>query len=338
MMQINTRALLFLIVFSGFTAFAQEPATDSIAETQLGEVVVTGQFEPQSIKKSVHNVRVISRQDIQQQAAVNLGDLLNQYLNITVTPNNREGKSTVSMFGLDGQYFKILVDNVPLVGDSGLGNNIDLTQINLDDVEQIEIIEGSMGVTHGANAVSGILNIITKKSSRYKWETSATLQEETVGSEYALFDKGRHVQAFKISNTISEDWFASIGANRTHFAGFYGDKKGKEYTVNDGNRGLYWLPTEQFLTNAMLSYHRNDFRFFYKFDYLNETVNYYDYAVQADYIPDRGVFKYSNDQRYITERFYHHLNATGKLAGQLAYNISLSHQKQSRDRNSKQLL
>ncbi|RZJ57924.1 MAG: TonB-dependent receptor, partial [Flavobacterium sp.] len=202
-MQINTRALLFLIGFSGFTALAQEPVTDTIVETQLGEVVVTGQFEPQSIKKSVHNVRVISRQDIDRQAGNNLADVLNQYLNITVRPSGNDGRSTVSMFGLDGQYFKILVDNIPLVGDTGLGNNIDLTQINLDDIEQIEIIEGSMGVTHGANAVSGILNIITKKSSRTKWEIDATVQEETVGSEYALFNKGRHIQAVKISHNIS---------------------------------------------------------------------------------------------------------------------------------------
>ncbi|WP_238698814.1 TonB-dependent receptor plug domain-containing protein, partial [Flavobacterium circumlabens] len=93
------------------------------------EVVVTGQFEPQSIKKSVFNVRVISSQDIQNLAANNLADVLNQYLNITVRPSSTSGRSTVSLFGLDAQYFKILVDNVPLVNEAGLGNNTDLSQI-----------------------------------------------------------------------------------------------------------------------------------------------------------------------------------------------------------------
>jgi len=32
-----------------------------------------------------------------------------------------------------------LVDNIPLVSDSGLSNNIDLMQINIDDVERIKI-------------------------------------------------------------------------------------------------------------------------------------------------------------------------------------------------------
>ena len=161
-MQIKAKASLFLFSALGFNALAQQ--NDTI-KGQLEEVVVTGQIEPQSINKSVFNVRVISGDDIKRQAGNNLADVLNQYLNIMVMPNNSTGKSTVSMFGLDGQYLKVLVDNVPLVTDNGLGNNVDLTQINLDDIDHIEIIEGSMGVTHGANAVSGIINIITKKST-----------------------------------------------------------------------------------------------------------------------------------------------------------------------------
>lgn len=162
-MQTYTKAYISLSLFLSFSAFSQEKFQDTTSTSQLEEVVVTGQFEPQSINKSVFNVKVITSQDIQNLAANNLGDVLNQYLNITVRPSGSDGRSTVSLFGLDAQYFKILVDNVPLVNEAGLGNNIDLSQINLNDIEQIEIIEGSMGVTHGANAVSGILNIITKK-------------------------------------------------------------------------------------------------------------------------------------------------------------------------------
>ena len=152
-----------VLLFSTYS-FAQQRDTINSQE-KLSEVVVTGQFEPQSIKKSVFNVRVISNKDIKNLAANNLSDVLNQYLNITVRPSGTSGRSTVSLFGLDAQYFKILVDNIPLVNEAGLGNNIDLSQINLDDVERIEIVEGSMGVVYGANAVSGVLNIITKKSS-----------------------------------------------------------------------------------------------------------------------------------------------------------------------------
>lgn len=326
----KTKLPLFTLFFCSLSVFAQELEKDSVVNN-LSEVVITGQFEPQSLKKSVHNVRVITKEDIKQLAANNLGDVLNQYLNISIRTSGSDGRSTVSMFGLDSQYFKILVDNVPLVSDTGLGSNIDLTQVNLDDIEQIEIIEGSMGVTHGANAVTGILNIITKKKSAYKWEISATAQEETVSDEFAFFNKGRHIQSAKISRNIGENFFVTIGGNRNDFAGFFDNRQGKDYIQNDGLRGYSWLPKEQLTGNAFIGYTKADYRVFYKFDYFKENVDFYNAVVvpQDNYpFPDTH---YANDRRYISNRFYHHLNSYGKIFSKLKYNISLSHQKQSRD-------
>lgn len=322
--------VLFFLCSISFISFSQEKSNDSTATTTLDEIIVTGQFEPQSIKKAVFNVTRITRQDIARQAANNLADLLNQYINITIAPQAGTGRSTVSMFGLDGRYFKILVDNVPLVTDGAFGSNADLTQINLDDIEQIEIIEGSMGVTHGANAVSGILNIITKKSSKKKWDLSATVQEETVGKEYGVFDRGRHIQAFKVGHTFAKSWFASIGMNRNDFCGFLDDREGRDYTGTDLKRGYQWLPKQQYLGNGMLSYQKGDFRIFYKFDYLNENIDFYNPIVLVTANPPFGDLRSANDKRYGTERLYNHLNATGKFF-QLTYNVSASYQKQTRD-------
>jgi outer membrane receptor for ferrienterochelin and colicins len=313
------------------TASAQEKLTDSLKTETLEEVVITGQFEPQALKKSVYNVRVITKEDIKQLAANNLADVLNQYLNISIRASGSDGRSTVSMFGLDAQYFKILVDNIPLVSDTGLGSNIDLTQVNLDDIERIEIIEGSMGVTHGANAVTGVLNIITKKTSRYSWEITTTVQEETVADEFAFFNKGRHIQSAKISHKINQNWFASAGFNRNDFAGFFDDRKGKDYAQNDGLRGHSWLPKEQLATNVLIGYTKGGFRIFYKFDYFGENVDFYNpIVIPQDNYPFPETH-YTNDRRFISNRFYHHLNAVGKLFSKLSYNISASHQKQERD-------
>src|SRR5690606_4858694 len=305
--------------------------TKKIEETNLEELVITGQFEPQSIKKSANNVRVISKEDIQNLAANNLGDVLNQYLNITVTPNEQTGKSSVSLFGLDSQYFKVLIDNIPIVSDTGLGNNVDLTQINLNNVERIEIIEGAMGVTHGSNAVSGILNIITKKNSDYDWEILASVQEETVGNEFALFDKGRHIQNLKIAHNFLNNWYVSVGANRNDLKGFFDDKQGKDYYENNGKRGFKWLPKEQLTTNATIAYQKEETRIFYKFDYFNETVMYYNpVVVPVNNYPFPETY-YSNDKRSPTTRLSHHLNYYGKLFNDLVFNISASYQKQQRE-------
>ena len=325
------------LIFSAFCAngMAVQAQTDTLVDltenTTLEEMVITGQFEPQSIKKSVHNVRVISKEDIKNLAANNLGDVLNQYLNMSVTSNAQNGKSTVSLFGLDSQYFKVLIDNIPVVSDTGLGTNVDLTQINLDNVERIEIIEGAMGVTHGANAVSGILNIITKKNNTYDWEISAGVQEETIGKEYAFFDRGRHIQNLKIAHNISDNWYVSLGANRNDFTGFFHGKKGKDYVQNDGHRGTDQLPKDQLTTNATIGYQKDETRIFYKFDYFNENVSYYNPVVAPiDNYPFPDTY-YSSDKRFFTNRFVHHLNYYGKIFNDLTVNLSLSHQKQERD-------
>ncbi|HLV51813.1 MAG TPA: TonB-dependent receptor [Flavobacterium sp.] len=321
-----------LFCVNGFVIQAQ---VDSLAlateNTLMEEIVITGQFEPQSIKKSVHNVRVISKADIQNLAANNLGDVLNQYLNITVSPNSQTGRSSISLFGLDAQYFKVLIDNIPITSDTGLGTDVDLTQINLDNVERIEIIEGAMGVTHGANAVSGILNIITKKNSHYDWEISASAQEETVGNEFAFFDKGRHIQNIKISHNFLNYWYASLGANRNDFKGYFDDKQGKDYFLNDGKRGVDWLPKEQLTTNATIGYQKNDTRIFYKFDYFDEVVEYYNpVVIPVNNYPFPDTY-YSNDKRFPTKRYYHHFNYYGKLFNDLIFNASVSYQKQQRN-------
>lgn len=325
----KTKTTLFIALVFCAKLMAQEVQKEK--PNELSEVVVTGQFEPESIKKSVFNVRLISSEDIQNLAANNLADVLSQYLNIRVRPNGNDGRSTVSLFGLDAQYFKVLVDNVPLVSESGLGNNTDLSQINLDDVAQIEIIEGSMGVTHGANAVSGVLNIITKKMSNSKWNIRTTIQEETVNNEFSFFDKGRHIQSVNISHNINQNWFVSLGMNRNDFRGFLDTKKGKNYSENDLLRGYQWLPKVQWSAKALVSYHKNNFRFFYKFELMDENVDFFNSAVQSGYNSELGSYRYAFDKRYLTNRNFHNLNATGKFLCKLNYNVSVSYQKQQRN-------
>ncbi|WP_241148003.1 TonB-dependent receptor plug domain-containing protein [Lacinutrix jangbogonensis] len=300
----------------------------------LEEVVVTGQYNAQSIKKSVHNVIVIKREQIDNQAANNLADLLNFNLNLNVIPNAQSGKSTISFFGLDSQYFNILVDNVPLVSDNGLGNNIDLTQINLDDIERIEIVEGAMGVEYGANAVSGVINIITKKAIDKKWNIQTFVQEETVSDEYAWFNEGRHIQALSVSHNINEKLFARVGINRNQFAGFFNNREGQSYFKNDGFRGYDWLPKTQLNTNAFLNYKKEKFTISYKFEYFNELINYYDVSVRANIDTQAQTSNPSaTDRIFTTNRFVNNFNIIGNLDSGANYEVTLSYQQQQRDLN-----
>ncbi len=268
----------FLIGLLFVNNYAQE--NDSIEyKENLDPVVVTGQYNPQSVNKSVFEVEVLSRKDIEKMAGNTLEDVLTQNLNLSIIPNSGEGRSGLQQFGFDSEYIKILVDGVPIVGDEGFGNAIDISQINLDDIQQIEIIEGSMGVQFGSNAVTGVINIITRKSSRYKWQITPYVQEETIGDEYNWKNKGRHIQSIKIGSRISDNWYAEASYTRNDFSGFYGDRKGKNYAnpedANDGLRGYEWLPKVQNTGKALLNYKKGNFNAFYKFEYFDEETDKY---------------------------------------------------------------
>jgi len=328
--------LLFLLMLS-IAIFSQDKGKQNLDSIQkIDEVVITGQYSKQSVKKSVFDVTVINAATIENNAANNLADLLNQNLNIQITPNANEGKSTISLFGLDGQYFKILQDGIPMVSEDGFGNNIDLTQINLDNVKQIEIVEGSMGVSYGANAVSGVINIITKTGSKDDWNISAALQEETVGSEYEWFNKGRHIQNFQIAHNINDNFYASINISRDHFAGFLNKRGGKNYFLVDNNNGIdderghEWLPKEQITTNGVLSYTAKEYKITYKAGFFKSLLNRYDRKVEniANEVTREYDIIAPEDKDFVTDRMTHDVIITGKIKNKLNYNISAAYQEQ----------
>lgn len=333
-MNLYKNSILFLSFLLFFNLVSsQEIKKDSIKTNDLDEVVVTAQYSKQSVKKSVFDVIVINSKTIEQNAANNLADLLNQNLNIHIVPNTKEGKSQVSLFGLDGQYFKILQDGIPLVSEDGFGNNIDLTQINLDNVKQIEIVEGSMGVTYGANAVSGIINIITKTSARNKWEISAAIQEETVGDEYEWWNKGRHIQNFKLAHNINDNLYASANFSRNQFTGFFGERKGKNHFVNDGLRGHEWLPKEQITTKGILHYSKEDYKIIYKIGFFKEFLNRYEsHVTEQVYNPETEFFDIlaEDDEDFLTNRMTHDFVISGQLNKKINYNVSAAYQEQTK--------
>src|SRR5699024_8457294 len=285
----KTRTLLAAIAFlSALYTHAQDKNMDSPnAEKKdslwldhpqdLGTVVITGQYNPQSVDKSGFEVDVISHEEIKQMAGNTLDDVLKQTLNLNVIPNAGEGRSGIEQSGFNAEYIKILVDGVTIIGDDGVGNAIDISQINVDDIEQIEIVEGSMGAQYGTNAVTGVINIITKKKSRYKWSITPYIQEESIGDEYNWSDKGRHIQSIKVGHNFTENWYGEASYTRNDFRGFFGDKKGRYYfnpeNGDDGKRGYDWLPKIQHDAKALLNYHKNDFRAFYKFEYFHEETD-----------------------------------------------------------------
>lgn len=308
---------------------------DSLNRKKIEEVVITGQYMQKSINKSIYKVEVIDEQQIKNMAATNAADVLNQTLNIQITPNTNSGNSTANIMGLGGDYVKILIDNIPVVGDTGLGSNIDLTKISLSNIERIEIVKGSMGVEYGNGALAGVINIITKKNSTKKLSIRAALQEESVRDGYDLKKrgKGRHIQNLNIGYNFDDNWFTNISFNHNQFMGYEGKQKGYKHFGDEKKpmRGYEWNPKDQYEANALIRYSKNKTSFFYKISYLNEKFNYYNPVSTLEPLDDGqgGATYLATDREYNTDRWIHQFNIQTNL-GHIRYMGDFSYQKQNR--------
>lgn len=169
--------------FQPFTGLIRkgQPNTLSLkpAVSTLEEFIVTGQLSAISTDQSVQKARVIDRAVMDAKGAVNLRDVLQSELNIRISQDQVLG-SGMSMQGMNGQNVKILIDGVPVIGR--VDGEIDLSQINLSNVDRIEIVEGPSSVSFGSNALAGTVNLITKKREKPGQDLQVNSYVESVGN------------------------------------------------------------------------------------------------------------------------------------------------------------
>lgn len=200
----------------------------------LKDVVITGQFEANTTQKAVQQIKVIDRKRIDQQGAVNLKDVLSNELNIRLSQDGVLG-TQMSMMGLGGQNVKILIDGVPVIGR--MDGNIDVSQLNLNNIDRIEIIEGPMSVIYGTDALGGVINLISKKPTNKQYSLSTNSYYESVGTYNFDANAG-----FKYRN-----WAFNTSAGRNYFDGF-------STITGDSIRAQQWKPRQQYFGDIQLTY------------------------------------------------------------------------------------
>ena len=307
---------------------------DSLNQKKIEEVVITGQYVQQSMNKSIYKVETIDSEQIKNMAVTSAGEVLNQNLNILIEPNSGNGDSNARIMGLGGAYTKVLIDNIPVVSDQGMGNLVDLSKINVNNIERIEIVKGAMGVEYGNNAVAGVINIITRKKYSQKANAILSLQEETVGKDYDWFRKGngRHVQSLNLGFRLSDNWSVAADINHNDFQGYKGNLNGYKYfnENNDKQRGYEWLPKDQITANASVRYSKNNTSFFYKVNFLNEKINFYNQVIEDLPLGGGSRTYVANDRDYFTKRWIHQFNIQTKLGSRINYLGDFSYQTQER--------
>ena len=219
---------IVILLFFLKQGFAQNREIDSLNREKLNEIVVTAQYIPQSIKKSVYKIRTINSEEIKSLGATSLRDLLYYELNLEVFQQGSFSGTGIEIQGISQENIKILVDGIPVVGR--LRGTIDLNHIILNNIERVEIIEGPTSVYYGTDAMGGVINLITKDSSNDQFISSIQSYIESLNT----FNITGNISASKKNNSFN------IDLGRNYFDGF---------TADDKSRKSDWGSREQYFGN-----------------------------------------------------------------------------------------
>jgi iron complex outermembrane receptor protein len=166
----------------------------------------------QKISEAASAVFVITSEDIARSGANNIPDLLRMVPGVEVAQIN-SSKWAISIRGFNGQYSNkllVLVDGRTVYTPMLSGVFWDAQDVLLDNIDRIEVIRGPGATVWGANAVNGVINIITKKTS----DTQGAFATAGGGSYEHGFGAARY--GGRLGGATSYRVFAD-GFDRNHF-------------------------------------------------------------------------------------------------------------------------
>ena len=130
----------------------------------LDEIVVSGTLRPVSKSNSPVPVEVYSKTFFKKNPTPSIFESLQNVNGVRPQLNcNVCNTGDIHINGLEGPYTFVLIDGMPIV--SGLSTVYGLTGIPQALIERVEVVKGPASTLYGSEAVGGIINIITKKTS-----------------------------------------------------------------------------------------------------------------------------------------------------------------------------
>jgi len=298
----NEEQLTLEISFLGFIKKTQiikpnEKLSVELTEdiVSLNSFVVTGQYADNNPEKAVQKITIIDKEKMEKMAAINLTDVLQNETNIRLSQDGILG-SSMSVQGMSGENVKILVDGVAVIGRQD--GNIDLSQLNLNDVERIEIIEGPMSVNYGTNALAGVVNIITKNPTSNRLNISVNSYYENIGKYN--FDG-------TISNTFGKHSY-SITGGRNYFDGWKNNDPLliENEPIADTTRFKTWKPKKQYFSRLKYQYTTKNTTITY-------TLNAFDEKITNRGLPRLPYYETAFDDYYNTLRIDNAIQFKTKL-------------------------
>src|SRR5579863_4835071 len=171
---VRAGALLALSLTLANPAPAQTSTPGDLTELSLEDLmnvqVTSVSKREQTLSKAGAGIYVINQEDIRRSGAANIPDLLRMVPGIHVAQINSHTWA-ISIRGFTDKYgdkVLVMIDGRSVYSPLSSGVDWDQQDVPLEDIDRIEVIRGPGGTVWGANAVNGVINIITKSSRHTK--------------------------------------------------------------------------------------------------------------------------------------------------------------------------
>ena len=141
-------------------ADAQQAGTSGKDQTLV--VSPTGTVTP--IDQIASSVTVITAKDIERDQRRTVPDALSTVPGLNVVQSGGPGGQTsIFMRGTNSNHTKVLIDGIDASDPSNPNRTFDIGQMLTSDIQQIEVLRGPQSGLYGADALGGVISIITKK-------------------------------------------------------------------------------------------------------------------------------------------------------------------------------
>ena len=142
-------------------AHAQDGIETANQATTLETIVLTPLRRESALASVTSTVTVIDREEIDRSAAADLPSLLKAYPGVSISRYGGQGAvADVSLRGMGASQTLVLINGIRSA--SATSGTTPIFNIPLSAIERIEIAKGGHSAQYGADAIGGVINIITK--------------------------------------------------------------------------------------------------------------------------------------------------------------------------------
>ena len=212
----------------------EEKTNNTTSDYYLDEVELVEPQELQVFEVPSRVISVISSRELQSAPIESVQDILNNISQLDLRQRgNNDVQADISIRGGTFDQVLIMLNGINITNPQTGHHNLDLP-ISFDQIERVEILNGAGSLSFGANAYSGVINIITKSSTENQVNLKAVL------GSYGLYNVGASVNL--------------VGEKQRHFIAVNHDQS-SGYTDNtDFNRSSVYYNGKYLLNKSFLQW------------------------------------------------------------------------------------